>query len=116
MSEFFHNLSMQALNEMDNRVKLKFDAISDLNKNIYNLLITEANKFKTLPKEIRMGNFADHKTENQKFEDDVVRNILYDFKVEYPHDSDHLTFLNTADEIKNRLLMNLSKKTNLILL
>ena len=116
MSEFFHNLSMQALNEMDNRVKLKFDAISDLNKNIYNLLITEANKFKTLPKEIRMGNFADHKTENQKFEDDVVRNILYDFKVEYPHDSDHLTFPNTADEIKNRLLMNLSKKTNLILL
>ena len=116
MSEFFHNLSMQVLNEMDNRVKLKFDAISDLNKNIYNLLITEANKFKTLPKEIRMGNFADHKTENQKFEDDVVRNILYDFKVEYPHDSDHLTFPNTADEIKNRLLMNLSKKTNLILL
>ena len=47
-----------------------------------------------------MGNFADHKTENQKFEDDVVRNILYDFKVEYPHDTDHLTFPNTADEIK----------------
>ena len=36
-----------------------------------------------------MGNFADHKTENQKFEDDVVRNILYDFKVEYLHDTDH---------------------------
>ena len=53
-----------------------------------------------LPKEIRMGNFADHKTENQKFEDDVVRNILYDFKVEYPHDTNHLTFPNTADEIK----------------
>ena len=32
MSEFFHNLSMQALNEMDNRVKLKFDAINDLKK------------------------------------------------------------------------------------
>ena len=38
-----------------------------------------------LPKEIRMDNFADNKTENQKFEDDVVRNILSDFKVEYPH-------------------------------
>ena len=117
MSEFFHNLSMQVLSEMDDRVKHKFDAINDLNKNINNLLITEANKFKTLPKEIQMGNFADHKTENQKFEDDVVRNILYDFKVEYPHDTDHLTFPNTADEIKKkRLLMNLSKKTNLILL
>ena len=52
MSEFFHNLSMQVLNEMDDRVKLKFDAINDLNKNINNLLITEANKFKTLSKEI----------------------------------------------------------------
>ena len=108
ISHFFHNFSMQALNEMEGRVKLKSDAINDLNKSINNLLITEANKFKTLPKEIRMGNFADHKTENQKFEDDVVRNILYDFKVEYPHDTDHLTF--------PRLLTNLSKKINLILL
>ena len=47
-----------------------------------------------------MGNFGDHKTENQKFENDV--NILYDFKVEYPHDADHLTFPNTADEIKKQ--------------
>ena len=116
MSEFFHNLSMQALNKMIDKVKLKFDAINDLNKNINNLLITEANKFKTLPKEIRMGNFADHKTENEKFEDGVVTNILYDFKVEYPDDTDHLTFPNSVDEIKNRLLMNLDKKTNLILL
>ena len=116
MSDFFHNLSMQALNEMYDRVKFKFNAINDLNKNINNLLITEANRFKMLLKEIRMANFADHKTEYQKFEDDVVRNILYEFKVEYPHDTDHLTFPNTADEIKNRLLMNLSKKTNLILL
>ena len=32
MSEFFHKLSMQELNEMDDRVKLKFDAINDLKK------------------------------------------------------------------------------------
>ena len=32
MSEFFHKLSMEALNEMDDRVKLKFDAINDLKK------------------------------------------------------------------------------------
>ena len=55
ISEFFHNFSMQALNEIEDRVKIKFDAINDLNKSINNLLITEANKFKTLPKEIRMG-------------------------------------------------------------
>ena len=52
-SEFFHNLSMQALNQMDNRVKIKFDAINDLNKNIKNnFLTTEANKSKTFPKEM----------------------------------------------------------------
>ena len=33
MIEFFHNLSMQALNKMDDRVKLTFDDINDLNKN-----------------------------------------------------------------------------------
>ena len=104
MTEFFHNLSIQALNlsiQVLNEMDDEIDAINDLHKNRNNLLITEANKFKTLPKEIRMDNFADNKTENQKFGDDVVRNILYDLKVEYPHDTDHLTFPNTADEIKN---------------
>ena len=96
INEFFPNLSMQALIGIDDRVKLKFYAIN--NKNINNLLLTEADKFKTLPIKIRKGNFADHKTENQKFEDDV-RNILHDFKVSYLHDSDHLTFPNIADEI-----------------
>ena len=113
MSGFFHILSMQALDEMDDKVKLKFDAINDLNKNINNLSITEAIKFKTLPKETGMGNFADHKTENQKFEDDVVRNILYDFKVEYPHDTDHLTFPNAADKIKKQAADKLEQKNKL---
>ena len=95
---------------MDDRVKLKFDAINDLNKNINNLLITEANKFKSLPKEIPQSNFADHKAEKQKFEDDVRRNILQNFKVAYPHDNGCLKFSNTAAEIKNKLLINFSKK------
>ena len=47
-----------------------------------------------------MGDFADHKTENQKFEGNVVRNILQDFKVEYLHDTDNLTFPTRADETK----------------
>ena len=59
---------MQALNEMEGRVKLKSDAINELNKSINNLLITEANKFKTLPKEIRMGTLLilKQKTKNLK--------------------------------------------------
>ena len=98
---------------MEDRVKLKFDAISDLNKSINNLLIKEANKLKVFPKEIQVGNFADNKTENQKFEDDVVRNILYDFKVEYPHDTDHLNFPNTGDEIRKQAADELEQKDKL---
>ena len=39
MSEFFHNLSMQALNRSDHRTEIKFDPVN-------NLLITEARRFK----------------------------------------------------------------------
>ena len=60
-----------------------------------------------------MGNFADHKTENQKFEDDVVINILYDFKVEYPHDTDHLTFSSTVNEIRKQAADELELKDKL---
>ena len=41
MSDFFHNLSVQALDKMGDRAKLKLDAINGLNKNINNLLITK---------------------------------------------------------------------------
>ena len=34
MSEFFHNLSMQALSRDDDRIDIKFDAIEELNKSI----------------------------------------------------------------------------------
>ena len=38
MSEFFHNLSMQALSRDDDRIDIKFDAIEELNKSIKKLL------------------------------------------------------------------------------
>ena len=34
MTEFFHNLSLQALNRDDNWVQLQFDAIIRLNRNL----------------------------------------------------------------------------------
>ena len=45
MTEFFQNLSLQALNELDETTNIKFDAINELNKSINNLLMNEANKF-----------------------------------------------------------------------
>ena len=60
--------------------------VNRLNKNIKNnLLITEANRFRNKFQEQNLSeNFAEHKTENQKLEDDVLRNILNDIKLEHP--------------------------------
>ena len=38
LSEFFQNLSLQALNELDETISIKFDAINELNQSINNLL------------------------------------------------------------------------------
>ena len=48
-----------------------------------------------------------------KFEDDVVRNILYEFSVEYLQDTDHLTFPNTAKVIKKQAVEELEQKNKL---
>ena len=45
MSEFFQNLSLPALNKLDEMTNIKFDAINELNKSINILLMVEANKF-----------------------------------------------------------------------
>ena len=65
MNEFFHNLSMQALNQLVDRIEIQFDAINKLNKNINNLLITEVYKFRKQSEENLFGNFADYKTKNK---------------------------------------------------
>ena len=114
MNEFFHNLSMQALNQLIDRIEIQVDAINKLNKSINNLLITEAYIFRKQPEENLFGNFADYKTKNQKFQDDVVRNILYRFTVEYLQDTDHLTFpLHCQRNKKKQAAEELEQKNKL---
>ena len=113
MNEFFHNLSMQALNQLIDRIEIQVDAINKLNKSINNLLIT-AYIFRKQPEENLFGNFADYKTKNQKFQDDVVRNILYKFTVEYLQDTDHLTFpLHCQRNKKKQAAEELEQKNKL---
>ena len=47
MSEFFHNLSMQALSKSDDRIVIKFNAINGLNKSLNDLLMAESLPFNT---------------------------------------------------------------------
>ena len=58
MSEFFHNLSMQAVSKSDNAILIKFDAINKLNKSLNNLLTAEALAFET-ERVLRMMTFFD---------------------------------------------------------
>ena len=44
MSEFFHNLSMQALSRDDDRIDIKFDAIEEWNKSIKKLLKNDVDR------------------------------------------------------------------------
>ena len=57
---------MEALTWSDDWIEIKFDVVNRLNKNINNLLITEANSFRDKSDEQNLSeNFVDHKTENQ---------------------------------------------------
>ena len=103
MSKCFQNLSLQALNELDETTNIKFDAINELNKSIYNLLMDEANKFINQKNQrLSFNSVNDFKSESKKIEEDVIGNILNDFTIEHPQESDHLFYANTADEISKQ--------------
>ena len=104
MIEFFQNLSLQALNELDGTTTIKFDAINELNKSINNLLMDEANKFINQKNQrLSFNSVNDFKSENKKIKEDIADNILNDFTIEHPQESDHLFYPNTADEINKQI-------------
>ena len=83
MTEFFHNLSLQALNRDDSRVQLQFDAIIRLNGNLKKLIRDD--KRSTL-------DFVDFKPQvfkqpTQLIEEEVVNNIINGTQMDYPQDN-----------------------------
>ena len=73
ISEFFHNLSLQALSKSDDSIVVKFDALKNLNKNIYmqkkRAVIIE---IKNLHRPTIVG---DNPTINNKYESILVKEI-----------------------------------------
>ena len=59
--------------------------------------------------------FHEAKDKNQLFEEDVVSNIVSGTKVDYPQDTDHMSFANTAREIQMQSAANLEQETRLAL-
>ena len=117
MSEFFHNLSLQALTIGDNSIEITFDEIIELNRNLKSL-IRDDNR-----NEIKINNFEEEtfpeiKDKNQLIEEEVVSNIINDVKVNYPRDDENLSFPNTASEIleetnrNNRIHKKLDEAVN----
>ena len=103
ITEFFQNLSLQVLNELDETTNIKLDEINELNESINNLLMDEANKFINQKNQrLNFNSVNDFKSKNKKIEEDIVHNILNDFTIEHPQGSDHLFCPNTADEINKQ--------------
>ena len=95
MSEFFHNLSLQALSIDDDSVKIKFDAVITLSKNLKFLIRGDTrNDFNIT--DFQQQKFDEIKDKNQLIEEEIVNNIISDVQIDYPQDNQYLTFPSTA--------------------
>ena len=99
MTEFLHNLSLQALNRDDDRVQLKFGSIIALNRKL-KALIRDVDRNRLSFVEFRPEKFKQVKDISQKIEEEVVNNIITDTRVKYSID-DFSSYANTASEIEN---------------
>ena len=99
MTEFLHNLSLQALNRDDDRVQLKFVLIIPLNRTL-KVLIRDDDRNRLSFVEFRLETFKQVRDISQKIEEEVVKNIITDTRVEYPID-DFSSYANAASEIEN---------------
>ena len=77
MTEFLHNLSLQALNRDDDRVQLKFGAIIALNRKL-KALIRDDNRNRLSFVEFRPEKFKQVRDITQKIEEEVAYNIITD--------------------------------------
>ena len=108
MSEFFHNLSMQALSKSDDTIVIKFDAINRLNKSLNDLLMAESLAFSIERISSMTTEFFDWpisvagEQTDKKIEENIVRSILNDERMKFPTDTDHISLRNTAEEIKQQ--------------
>ena len=105
MSEFLHNMSLQALTIDNDSVEIKFDEIIELNKDLKSL-IRDDDRTNIEIIDFKEQQFDEIKDKNQIIEEEVVNNIINDIKVKYPDDNQHLSFPNTPSEISKETYEN----------
>ena len=100
MSEFFNNLSMQVLSRDDDRIEIRFEAITELNRSFKNLFKEDQHHSSRLSfVDFTPQTYQEIKDPNQLIEEDVVNNVISGNRLEHPQDTDHMTFLNAREEI-----------------
>ena len=91
MNEFFHNMSWQALTNDNDSVKIKFEAITDLVKNINFLLQKKIYESKRKTQQINAKiqekllekEIAQIRTKNEQVEKEIVKDILKNNTTDY---------------------------------
>ena len=64
-------------------------------------------------KRLSFNSVNNFKSENKKIEEDIISNILNDFTIEHPQESDRLFYSNTTDEINKQSQEQEDKKKKL---
>ena len=119
MSEFFSNLSMEALNREDDALQLNFRHLRELCDSIKNLLRSDkALMYDKTPdtfNEYSPLEFEEIKDKNRKIEEEVVENMISGRRLSFPRDTSYTSFSITPQEIaeQSRIRDEANRRTSL---
>ena len=99
MSEFLHNLSLQALTIDDDRIEIQFHEIIKLNRELKKLIRDdERDEIKIRENNFTKEIFEAEKDRSEILEEEIASNILNGKKIDYPNENFE-SFPNTREEI-----------------
>ena len=95
-------------------LRCNFDPMPKLNKSIKKLMREDCMKRSDVRfNELTPPKLEQERTENQKFEDDVVNNIRSGIKIKHPQETYYKSFVNTVDEIARQATAEIEQKVRL---
>ena len=106
MSEFLHNLSLQALTIDDDKFEIQFHEIVELNRNLKALMRDdERNEIKIHEDHFEKEMLEAERDRTEILEDEVVSNIMNKTKIEHPKEN-FGSFPSTSKEITDETNQN----------
>ena len=106
MSEFLHNLSLQALTIDDDKFEIQFHEIVELNRNLKALMRDdERNEIEIHENHFEKEMLEAERDRTEILEDEVVSNIMNKTKIEHPKEN-FASFPSTSKEITDEANQN----------